>query len=194
MEKMAIFLTDYVIKKGVIENTERNLYKYGFQVSLEMGLCILICSAIAGALGMGMEGILFFIIFIPLRSYAGGLHLDNYWSCLFLSCLTFSVILMICKIWRIEAYVSFFILLLLILFVWILYPVENVNRDVDEKENLYFRKKLRRYLLLDVIISIACMALHKETYLLLCMVTFFMVVVTMLIGKMKNKIKKQNRF
>lgn len=191
---MAIFLTDYVIKKGVIENTERNLYKYGFQVSLEMGLCILICSAIAGALGMGMEGILFFIIFIPLRSYAGGLHLDNYWSCLFLSCLTFSVILMICKIWRIEAYVSFFILLLLILFVWILYPVENVNRDVDEKENLYFRKKLRRYLLLDVIISIACMALHKETYLLLCMVTFFMVVVTMLIGKMKNKIKKQNRF
>lgn len=194
MEKMAIFLTDYVIKKGVIENTERNLYKYGFQVSLEMGLCILICSAIAGALEMGMEGILFFIIFIPLRSYAGGLHLDNYWSCLFLSCLTFSVILMICKIWRIEAYVSFFILLLLILFVWILYPVENVNRDVDEKENLYFRKKLRRYLLLDVIISIACMALHKETYLLLCMVTFFMVVVTMLIGKMKNKIKKQNRF
>lgn len=194
MEKMAIFLTDYVIKKGVIENTERNLYKYGFQVSLEMGLCILICSAIAGALGMGMEGILFFIIFIPLRSYAGGLHLDNYWSCLFLSCLTFSVILMICKIWRIEAYVSFFILLLLILFVWILYPVENVNRDVDEKENLYFRKKLRRYLLLDLIISIACMALHKETYLLLCMVTFFMVVVTMLIGKMRNKIKKQNRF
>lgn len=189
---MAIFLTDYVIKKGVIEKTESNLYKYGFQVLLEMGLCILICSAIAGALGMGMEGILFFIIFIPLRSYAGGLHLDNYWSCLFLSCLTFSVILMICKTWRIEAYISFFILLLLILFVWILYPVENVNRDVDEKENLYFRKKLRRYLLLDLIISIACMVVHKETYLLLCMVTFFMVVVTMLIGKMKNKIKKQN--
>lgn len=190
MKKLAVLLTDYVIKKGVIEKTERNLYEYGFQVSLEIGLCILICSVIAGILGMVMEGILFFIIFIPLRSYAGGLHLDNYWSCLFLSCLTFSVILMICKTWYIEAYVSFFILSVLILSVWILYPVENVHRDVDEKENLYFRKKLKVYLLIDLIISIACMAVHKETYLLLCVVTFFMVVITMLIGKMKNKLQK----
>lgn len=186
---MVVRLADYVIQKGMIGEDERNIYEYAFQVFFEIGLCILISSIIAGILGMMMEGVLFFIIFIPLRSYAGGLHLESYCSCLCLSCLTFSVILLICKAWYIEAGISFFILLILILGSWMMYPVENANRKVDIEENIYFEKRLRKFLHFDLLIAIICLLANKDRYLLLCMVTFFMVDITMIIGKIKNKLQ-----
>lgn len=185
MNGIAKWLTDYVIHKGVVKGDERNIYEYGFRITLETGICIIISLIIAGALGMLVEGILFFIIFIPLRSYAGGLHLDCYWSCLSLSCLTLSVILLISKYLSVNPPISFGGLLLLEFAVWRMYPVENVNRSVDCEENIYFEKRLKKYLVVDLLIAVGCLAFSKEKFLLLCMLTFSMVVVTMLIGKYK---------
>lgn len=191
MNGIAKWLTDYVIRKGVIKEDERNIYEYGFRITLETGICIIISSIIAGVFGMLVEGILFFLLFIPLRSYAGGLHLDHYWSCLCLSCLTFSAILLISKYLPVNPQVSFGCLLLMEFAVWCLYPVENVNRSIDYKEDIYFKKRLKKYLVEDLLIAVVCMAFNKENYLLICMLTFGMVVVTMLIGKYKNV--KQNQ-
>ncbi|HKM03460.1 MAG TPA: accessory gene regulator B family protein [Lachnospiraceae bacterium] len=188
MEKIAVFLTEYVEKKGMITKDEYSIYVYGFQVTLEIILCIFISSIIAGLFDMLIEEILFFVIFIPLRSYAGGLHLKNYWSCLLLSCLTFSVVLFMCKTSYIESSISFVALIVLILSVWVMYPVENGNRSVDKEENDYFRKRLKKYLLIDVLIALICLVINNEQYLLLCTITFFMVAVTMLIGKFKSTV------
>ena len=80
MKKIAKKLADYVIQKGTIEEEEREIYEYGFSIATEMLLCILVCFSISMTLHTFVEGLLFFAIFIPLRSYAGGLHLSNYWS------------------------------------------------------------------------------------------------------------------
>lgn len=191
MSGIAEWLTDYVIHKGVIKEEERNMYEYGFRITLEMSICLIISSIIAGILGMLIEGIIFFIIFIPLRSYAGGLHLDRYCACLCLSCLTFSVILLISKYLSVNPLITFGGLLLLEFTVWRMYPVENVNRSVDCEENIYFKKRLKKYLVVDLLIAVGCLAFNKEKFLLLCMLTFSMVVVTMLIGKYKYM--KQNQ-
>lgn len=191
MKSIAECLTDYVIQKGVVKKEEEEVYQYGFQATLETTLFIITCAIIASALGMIMEGMLFFIIFIPLRSYAGGLHLNHYWSCFFLSCLTFSAILLICKFVYIRDEIVFATLLVFEASIWFMYPVENINRDVDLEEDVHFRKKLKRFMLVDLLIAVVCMIAKKETYLLLVVVTFLMVVITMAIGKYKNLL--QNR-
>lgn len=187
MEKVAKSLTDYIIGKGMIENEDREIYEYGFQIATEVGLFILFCLVTTLHLHMYMEAIMFFIIFVPLRSYAGGLHLEKYHSCLILSCLTFCGVLLIVRYIQVSFYFSFIVLLILEYWVFRLYPVENLNRKVDDEENRYFKKKLVAFLLLDLLIAIACIILHNSSGIFMITVTFTIVMVTMVIGKYKNK-------
>lgn len=190
MNGIARILTDYVIYKGMVKEEERSIYEYGFVVAMETGLSLIISFFVAGILHMVVEGILFFIVFIPLRSYAGGLHLEHYWSCLALSCLTFSVILLLTKFAIMPTYIVFFIIVFLELLVYCLYPVENINRKVDAVENEFFQKRLKKFLLIDMLIVGICIAFKNKSYLILIMTTFFMVAITMLIGKYKNHRRK----
>ena len=38
MEKVAKVLADYVIRKGMVDEENRNIYEYGFTVTIEVGL------------------------------------------------------------------------------------------------------------------------------------------------------------
>lgn len=186
MKRIAKVLTDYVIQKGMIKEEDRELYEYGFTMTIEVGLFVLSCLFVSLYLHMLMEGILFFLIFAPLRSYAGGLHLDKFHSCFVLSCLTFSGILLIVRYIHIPMLFSFIVLFILEAAVYALYPVENINREVDSEENRFFKKKLKIFLAVDLLLAVICAVLKKECYVFLISMTFFMIVVTMILGKYKN--------
>ena len=186
MKRIAEVLTDYVIQKGMVKEEDRELYEYGFTMTIEVGLFVLSCLFISLYLHMLMEGILIFLIFAPLRSYAGGLHLDKFRSCFILSCLTFSGILLIVRYVHIPMLFSFIALFILEAAVYALYPVENINREVDGEENRYFKKKLTIFLAVDLLLAIICAVLKKECHVFLISVTFFMIVITMILGKYKN--------
>lgn len=193
MTKIAKVLADYVLYKGVINKDEYNLYEYGFQIALEMGLSLVISGIIAGMLHMVPEGILFFIIFIPLRSYAGGLHLKYYFHCLILSCLTFSAVMLVVRYVRLSTLFLFITLLTMEIAIYHMYPVENVNRSVDEEEDCFFRHRLIKFLILDMGIFLCCMLFKKDSYMMDIVITFFMVTITMFFGKYKN-IRETKKF
>lgn len=186
MKRIAEGLTDYVIQKGMVKEEDRELYEYGFTITIEVGLFVLFSLFVSLYLHMFQEGILFFIIFAPLRSYAGGLHLDKFHSCFILSCLTFSGILLIVRDTHIPMLFSVIGLFILEAAVYVLYPVENINREVDSEENKYFKKKLKIFLVIDLLLALICVVLKIESYVFLITITFFMIVVTMILGKYKN--------
>jgi len=66
-----------------------DIYQYGFLRMLEIGSAALTSFAICLIMGMLKEGIIFFAFFVPLRSYLGGFHLEKYWQCYIMSCVTF---------------------------------------------------------------------------------------------------------
>lgn len=169
----------------MVDKTDREIYEYGFQITMELGIFVFFCVLLSVITGMIKEGILFFIIFAPLRSYAGGLHLEKYVSCLVLSCLTFGGILLLVKYIELPAVLSLILLFVLELAVYLLYPVENINRKVDEEENVYFKKKLRIFLVADMLIAIVCLIAGSGSMLFLITATFLMITVTMSIGKYK---------
>lgn len=190
MRILAEWLTDYIVREEAIKEDERKEFIYGFQTALEILLCIIISCILSYTLGMFKEGILFAIIFIPLRSYAGGLHLDNYWSCLLLSCLTFGTILVVSRFTNLRVEISFLGTIILLEAIWHMYPVENANRIIDEKEDIHFKRKLKHFLFMDLIIAIIYFIFKKETYLLVIFATLFMIAITMIIGKCKNLVSK----
>ena len=186
MKRVSSVLTDYVIHKGMVEEKDREMYKYGFTVALEFSLFAVFCIFMALYLDMPVEGIIFFIIFSPLRSYAGGLHLESFQACFALSCLTYSAVLTIIKYIQIPALLSFTILITLELLVYALYPVEHINREVDEEENRYFKKKFIKFLCFDTIVGVICLALKKEKILVEIVIIFSVIVITMTIEQYLN--------
>lgn len=187
MCKISKFLADYVIQKGTVKEDEREMYEYGFQIAIEAALCVVTCLGISLILHTIPEGILFFVIFVPLRSYAGGLHLNNYWSCFSLSCLTFFIIMMLGKYLEFPIYIALIISFLLEIVVYNLYPVENINRIVDADEDKQFKKRLKQFLIIDGTLAIVFAMVGRSKYLQTFMFTLVMIVVTMIVGKCKNK-------
>ncbi|MCM1256323.1 MAG: accessory gene regulator B family protein [Roseburia sp.] len=187
MKRLYRTLTDYIIVKGMAEESDREMYEYAFEVAMELGIFVLACIIITLCLGMFWEGVFFFIIFIPLRSYAGGLHMETYTSCFCMSCLAFSGVLLGSKYIEVPGCYSGLLVLLLEIMVYKLYPVEHVNRSVDEAENVYFKKKLIGFLLLDCGIVVVCLILEEGGFLLTAAATFLLIVFTMIAGKWKNK-------
>lgn len=181
MRKLAIRLADFVICYGR-EKEDREIYEYGFQTGLETILSFCICVILAYSMGMIKEGILFFVIFIPLRAYAGGFHFAKYILCLLCSCITFFGVLYIGKIITIPS-ILFLMIPVLLLCIRLLYPVEHVNRQVDCEEEKFFKKKLTLYLSIDFIIFIMLFFLKKESLLSIILLTLLLIVITMGVGK-----------
>lgn len=82
MDRLSTKLTNYILLKGVIEENDFEIYQYGFQRFLELFINIMCSIIIAILLNMKLECIVFFLFFIPLRSYSGGFHMEHYLSCL----------------------------------------------------------------------------------------------------------------
>lgn len=186
MNKAAKILTTYIMKKDMIKQEECELYEFGFQAALEKGLYIIISLFIAAQLHMIIEGLLFFLVFIPLRSYAGGLHLKHYYACLVLSCLTFLFVLLAGKYAANLFGLSIIPVGILANFVWLLHPIDCRNRMEDENEEKYFKKQLKKFLMIDMFITVICIVFKRNTYVSVTFYTFFITVITMVIGKYKN--------
>lgn len=93
MEKASIKIADILLKKQYIEESMYDVYQYGMQMALEIGLSFITSIVICCLWGKIIEGIIFFAVFIPLRSFLGGFHMKGYMACYICSCVTLIVVL-----------------------------------------------------------------------------------------------------
>ena len=66
-----------------------------------------------------------------------------------------------------------------------LYPVENLNRNVDIYENAQFKKSLKIFLMINIIIGIVFAITKQYIYLNTIFYTIWLITITMVIGKYK---------
>ena len=66
-----------------------------------------------------------------------------------------------------------------------LYPVENINRNVDIYENEQFEKRLKIFLMINIIIGIVFAITKQYIYLNTIFYTIWLITITMVIGKYK---------
>lgn len=190
MEKLAHLLTGYIIRKGMADESQSETYEYGFLIALEALLSIIISAAIAIQMDMILECILFFVIFIPIRVYAGGLHFNKYLLCLICSVLTLLMVLSIVKYTELDGGYSMIISGIMLMMIINLSPVDNVNRDVDETEQSYFKKKLTVFVVLDAASVVILYLCSVKEILFLIALTLSLIVFTMMLGKVKYRVEK----
>ena len=110
MKYLSEKITDYVIKTGAASEESYAIYQYGFQIGLEMVSCFLTCFCIAIWLHMIPEFVVFTIVFMLLRTYAGGLHLNRFGACFLCSVSVQTLILVINSKFTFPVICSFFFL------------------------------------------------------------------------------------
>lgn len=185
MDQLSKRLTDYILARGVIEESEFEIYQYGFQRFLELSINIMCSIIIAVLLDMKLECIAFFLFFIPLRSYSGGLHMERYISCLLLSCLSLASILCIVKYFSATPLFSCILYVISLAVTKGIGSVDHPNRSVDEEDNLFFNKRANIILFISFIIFIALLLLGNTRYLLLEALVFTLMSISLIIGKIQ---------
>lgn len=192
MEKVSHVLTDYLVHKGKITIDKSCIYQYGFQIGLEVSLNTLISILIAVFLHMEWETLIFFIVFIVLRSYAGGLHMETYLGCLICSCMSLIGLLLIAKYLDCQRFSSIGMICVSLIMVKVLSPVLDINRPVSDKDLLKFAKRLDYSIIGIVFLSIVLFLLELNRMLLMLSVTTIFMVCILVLGKVKyeNSVRK----
>lgn len=184
MKQLSVALTDYILKKNAISTEDYDIYLYGFQRFLELSVNVICSACIAFILHMEIECLLFFLFFIPLRSYNGGLHLKTYYSCLFFSCFTLSIILITIKFSTIGLPISFSLYIITLICIKLIGAVNHPNRPVNSEENAHFIKKSNFTFILSFFASIIFIIIGSRKFLLLEALVYLLVLCTLIIGRL----------
>ena len=191
MEKLAIKLTDYILSKDSISEDNYDIYVYGFTCFLEIFVFFISCLIIGICLGMFFECIIFLCLFMPLRSYAGGLHLNKFIHCYLFSCLILTAVLLLVKFFSIPDYISLIGCILFPIIIFIIGPINHPNRPVTEEENSIFKRKTTIILVLCIALSIFLYVTKSSSYLFLVFVTFAFLIISSLVPKLFPQVHKQ---
>jgi accessory gene regulator B len=189
MKELAEKLAIYVWHSGEISKEDFAIYKYGFEIGLEMTLCFVVSAVISAYLGMQREFLLFILIFIPVRTFAGGLHLHKFWSCFLLSSLVQVGVLLFSKRICFSALNSWLIIAFSMIILLLISPVETSNRKIDIEESRYFIKRVKAVFCLILILTIIFTLFSYFKYVSLIAVTMVVILGSAIAGKIKYQLE-----
>ncbi len=187
MEHLAKKLTEYILKKEIIAEDSFEIYQYGFQCFLELSASTICSIVIALFLGMIPECIFFFLLFIPMRSFGGGLHMKTYFACFIGSCLILFSTLLAVKYVTIPVFVAFGLYIFTAILILIIGPVDHPNREVDAQDNLTFIKRTHFTILISLLLALFFVLTRNTRYMFLQAIVFTFIFITSLIGRLIYK-------
>lgn len=144
LSRLSNKMFDSACQSGLICQTDKEIYQYGFEVTLLKCVHVVTMLLIGAIFRMLPEAGLFIIAYSSLRIYAGGFHAKTKIRCFIISCFMMIVVLLITKYYPHQLNSSFFSCVTLISIIIILWlsPVENVNKELDIPEKKHYKKRV----------------------------------------------------
>lgn len=180
-------VTNYFIINGIIKEEDKEIYSYGLHQGLLIVINILTTIAIGFLFAMVVESILFMIAYIPLRSYAGGYHAKTELRCYFLSTILIVLALLLMKFIPIREYIILGITGISGLIIYILAPVEDRNKPLDQIEYKMYRKKSRNILAIEILSLLVFYLLGFKKISLIISISIFILSLMLVMGKVIKK-------
>lgn len=161
------------------DNKER-IYAYGLEIIISTGagfLCILLSAFLMRVPALG---VIFILVFSPLRMFVGGYHAQTYKKCFFISVSSFLILLFISK------KIGNTILLLPVIFIFLCAccyilskrPVINKRQEISVQKQNRNIKIARMILEIDILGVIFLSGISKE---LMCMAALSIILVAVFI-------------
>lgn len=150
-------IVSQAVKLGIISSENCEIYEYGLSNLLYSAIVWSIFIILSILLKLFPSAIFFLLIHIPLRIYAGGLHFSTRFRCFISSLFIFAIVLYlpmnyaasdICRIINFLTFPCFLV-------VWILSPVEDSRKPLNNSELLHHRKISRLICVCSIILYLA---------------------------------------
>lgn len=135
--ELSRIIADFFIRQKVVPEEQREVYEYGFELSISSVIGILIVLAIGLISGQFWESVVFYIVFCFTRLFTGGYHAPNHMLCK----ITFAgaLLAVLAVDWllkEIESYYWFILHFYSLVVVCWLAPIENPNKELTEKQKV----------------------------------------------------------
>ena len=183
-QSLANMLVQQLIRYGMIESQEAEIYRYGFEILIYFIVNVLIAFVLGGIFGEWIGTGLFLGCYCTLRQFTGGYHAKNYLLCT----LTLTLILI--------HYLSFLEIRWLIVVglglsfytIYRLAPLEHPNKPLQREEKVYYRK-ISLMMVFFVMGTMICLLPIRAllTFLLYPVFAVFWIALLLILGKLFNK-------
>ncbi len=135
--KLSRIIADFFIHQKVVPEEQREVYEYGFELSISSVIGILIVLAIGLVSGRFWESVIFYIVFCFTRLFTGGYHASTYLHCKIV--FTGALLAVLAADWLlkdIESYYWFILHFYCLVVVCGLAPIENPNKELTERQKV----------------------------------------------------------
>ena len=194
--RIAQKLSTYYIRKKYIQESDREIYEYSFEVLISFISNLILIIVLSLIFKIFTPSIFYIISFLPLRRMAGGYHANTHFRCTITLLCVYLVFAALIKIipCNYYLYVSIPLVIIASVIILILVPVEDHNNPLSDKE----RKKLRRRvcIILPVMLIITGLLISFHTtrrYGLSFVLGIASVSGSLVAGYIKNLLKKHKK-
>lgn len=191
---LAQFITGYLIKNNIIDNTKFDIYIYGFEIMISNIICFSIGLIIGVIFSQLIEIIIFLIVFSLMRRYCGGYHADTYLKCDSIFAINIFVVMTLTRmISRYSIYAHFIIVCISFISILFLAPVENKYKPLTIEDKK--KHKLSAIILAFMVIIISSILYFiKIQYSIITDMALITVAISMIIEVLKKGCESNEKY
>jgi accessory gene regulator B len=178
-----------LVNKNIIETDKQQIYTYG----IKQGILIIINIATVVAIGLVLvmlaESIVFLVTYILIRTYAGGYHAKSQLGCYIFSTVAITVILLGIKHITFSCFICLIAALISAIVIYVLSPIENINKPLSKKEKIMYGKKSRTLVGIFTTLSLIMWFIGIKSIAKSIIMAMLLVGVLMIFEKTINKLE-----
>lgn len=188
LKELSNKITKKLVDINIIEEADSELYEYGFWQGGVLFFNFLTVVLLGILFNMLLESVIFLIFYGVLRTIAGGYHARTQHACYILSILLMVVVLIMLKTFPCNIILCCILTVLSISIIFILAPVQDENKLLDETEKRVFKKLSRVISLLYGFIIFLLFLFNKNELSYCIVISLFALSIMLVIGKIRNKL------
>ena len=187
-------IVSYLIAFETIPEADRELYQYGVFLLISQILYFTITLILGFALGIVFESIVFFVAFQSIRQIAGGYHATTETKCEILSAGVILLSLIFIKLVNENSLFTHALAIALVcaIVIFLLAPLDTVQRLLSYDEYTAFRKKTRIILIVIITVIVVSYIMKIVIVFTSCCTSLILEGFLLLIGRMNRKSMNSN--
>ena len=188
LKRLSNKITKKLVDINVIEEADSELYEYGFWQGGVLFFNFLTVVLLGILFNMLLESMIFLVFYGVLRTIAGGYHARTQNTCYILSIILMMVVLIMLKTFHWNTILCCILTILSISVIFILAPVQDENKLLDETEKKIFKKLSRVISLLYGFIIFLLFLLNKNELAYCVVISLFTISIMLIIGEIRNEL------
>ena len=178
-----------LVNKNIIEPGKQEIYTYGIRQGILIIINIATVVGIGLVMGLLAESMVFLVTYMLIRTYAGGYHAKSQLGCYIFSTVAVTVILLGIKHITFSGSIYLLATLISATIIYVLSPIENINKPLSQKEKILYGKKSRTLVGIFTTVSLMMWFIGIKSIAKSIVMAMLLVGVLMIVGKIINKME-----